>query len=174
MRMKLNQLFSRNTSRSFIKKIKANILKIMSGFLDTIKQTERWCFKIKSFWTAKDVVADRSISFSKTNKEKENQKNHSSQPFISRSFLHRSENVFSDFTAFHFSKKMQIDFRLQAFRAMRRSAFVIAIQNFSSRDLNELRKARRHQLFRRAEKNVSFDRSPSPSKQLIIKNLIEE
>ena len=37
MRMKLNQLFNRNTSRSFIKKIKTNILKIMSEFLNAIK-----------------------------------------------------------------------------------------------------------------------------------------
>ena len=49
MRMKLNQLFNRNTSRSFIKKIKANILKIMFKFLNAIKQVERWCFEIKSF-----------------------------------------------------------------------------------------------------------------------------
>ena len=41
MRMKLNQLFNRNTSRLFIKKIKTNILKIMSEFLNAIKQTEK-------------------------------------------------------------------------------------------------------------------------------------
>ena len=39
---------------------------------------------------------------------------------------------------------MQIDFRLQVFRAMRRSASVVTIQNFSSRDLKKFRKARRH------------------------------
>ena len=49
MRMKLNQLFNRNTSKSFIKKIKANILKIMFEFLNAIKQTEKWYFEIKSF-----------------------------------------------------------------------------------------------------------------------------
>ena len=37
MRMKLNQLFNRNTSRLFIKKIKTNILKIMFEFLNAIK-----------------------------------------------------------------------------------------------------------------------------------------
>ena len=72
MRMKLNQLFNRNTSRSFIKKIKTNILKIMSEFLNVIKQIERWCFKIKLFWTAENVVADRSISSSKTNNKNRN------------------------------------------------------------------------------------------------------
>ena len=41
MRMKLNQLFNRNTSKLFIKKIKTNILKIMSEFLNAIKQTEK-------------------------------------------------------------------------------------------------------------------------------------
>ena len=69
---------------------------------------------------------------------------------------------------------MQVDFRLQVFRAMRRSASVIIIQNFFSRDLNEFRKARHHQLFRRIERNVSFDKSSSSSKQLIIKNFIEK
>ena len=49
MWMKLNQLFSRNMSRSFIEKIRANILKAMFGFLDAVKQVERWCFEIKSF-----------------------------------------------------------------------------------------------------------------------------
>ena len=49
MQMKLNQLFSRNTSRFFIKKIKANILKIMFKFLNVIKQIEKWCFEIKLF-----------------------------------------------------------------------------------------------------------------------------
>ena len=37
MRMKLNQLFNRNTSKFFIKKIKTNILKVMSEFLNAIK-----------------------------------------------------------------------------------------------------------------------------------------
>ena len=37
MRIKLNQLFNRNMSRFFIKKIKANILKIMFKFLNAIK-----------------------------------------------------------------------------------------------------------------------------------------
>ena len=69
---------------------------------------------------------------------------------------------------------MQINFRLQAFRAMRRSVSVITIQNFFSRDLNELRKARRHQLFRHVERNVLFDKSSSSSKQLIIENFIEK
>ena len=41
MRMKLNQLFNRNISRSFIKKIKANILKIMFEFLNVIKQIKK-------------------------------------------------------------------------------------------------------------------------------------
>ena len=69
---------------------------------------------------------------------------------------------------------MQIDSRLQVFRAMRRSASVIAIQDFFSRDLNELRKVRRHQLSRRVERNVSLDKSSSPSKQLIIESFIEK
>ena len=88
MRMKLNQLFNRNTSKFFIKKIKTNILKIMSEFLNAIKQIEKWCFKIKLFWITESVVADNLISFSKASKEKSNQKSHSSQPFISRSFLY--------------------------------------------------------------------------------------
>ena len=37
IRMKLNQLFNRNTLKLFIKKIKTNILKIMSEFLNAIK-----------------------------------------------------------------------------------------------------------------------------------------
>ena len=41
MRMKLNQLFNRNTSKFFIKKIKINILKIMFEFLNAIKQVKR-------------------------------------------------------------------------------------------------------------------------------------
>ena len=72
MRMKLNQLFNRNTSRPFIKKIKANILKIMFKFLNAIKQAEKWCFEIKSFWAAKNVVVKNSISFLKINKDKNN------------------------------------------------------------------------------------------------------
>ena len=69
---------------------------------------------------------------------------------------------------------MQIDFRLQAFRAMRRSASVITIQSFSFRDLNELRKAYHHQLSRRVKRNASPDKSPSSSKQLTIKNSTKE
>ena len=127
MRMKLNQLFSRNTSRLFIKKIKTNILKIMSEFLNAVKQIKKWCFKIKSFWTAKNVVAESSISSSKINKDKNNQKSYSSQSLISRSFLHRLKNIVFDFIAFHFLKKMQVDSRLQTFRVMRRSVFVVII-----------------------------------------------
>ena len=41
MQMKLNQLFSRNTSKSFIKKIKINILKIMFKFLNAVKQIKK-------------------------------------------------------------------------------------------------------------------------------------
>ena len=41
MRMKLNQLFNRNTSRFFIKKIKVNILKVMFEFLNAVKQAEK-------------------------------------------------------------------------------------------------------------------------------------
>ena len=67
---------------------------------------------------------------------------------------------------------MQIDFRLQTFRAMRRSALIIIIQSFFSRDLNELREVRRHQLFCRIERNVSFDKLSS--KQLIIKDFTEK
>ena len=167
-------MFSRNTSRLFIKKIKANILKIMSEFLNTIKQAERWCFEIKSFWAAKSVVAESLISSSKVSKDKNNQKSYSSQPFILRSFLHRSKNVAFDFIAFHFSKKVQIDFRLQTFRAMRRFVSVVTIQNSSSRDLNVFRKTCRYQLFRRVERNDLFDKSSSSSKQLIIKNSIEK
>ena len=69
---------------------------------------------------------------------------------------------------------MQVDFRLQAFRAMRKSVSVITIQNFFFRDLSELQETRRHQLSRRVERNVSFDRSPLPSEQLIIKNFTEK
>ena len=49
MRIKLNQLFNCNTLKLFIKKIKINILKIMSEFLNVIKQIKKWCFEIKSF-----------------------------------------------------------------------------------------------------------------------------
>ena len=69
---------------------------------------------------------------------------------------------------------MQVDFRLQAFRAMRRSAFVITIQDFSFRDLNEFRETCRHQLSRRVKRNVLFDKLSSSSKQLIIKSFIEK
>ena len=41
MRIKLNQLFNRNTLKFFIKKIKTNILKIMSEFLNAIKQVKK-------------------------------------------------------------------------------------------------------------------------------------
>ena len=57
---------------------------------------------------------------------------------------------------------------------MRRSAFVVIIQSFSSRDLNEFRETRRHQLSRRVGRNDSFDKSSSSSKQLIIEGFIEE
>ena len=57
---------------------------------------------------------------------------------------------------------------------MRRFASVITIQNSFFHDLNELRKARRHQLFRHIKKNILFDKSSSPSKQLIIENSTEE
>ena len=69
---------------------------------------------------------------------------------------------------------MQVDFRLQAFRAMRRSTSVIIIQNFSFYDLNEFQKTRCHQLSCRVERNVLFDRLLSSSKQLIIKSLIKK
>ena len=72
MRMKLNQLFNRNTLKFFIKKIKANILKIMSEFLNAIKQVEKWNFKIELFWIAENVAVENLISFSKTNKDKNN------------------------------------------------------------------------------------------------------
>ena len=174
MRMKLNQLFNNNTSRLFIKKIKINILKIMFEFLNAVKQIEKWCFKIKLFWIAESVVVENSIFSSKTSKDKSNQKSYSSQSFISRSFLHWSKNVVFDFIIFYFLKKMQADFRLQAFRAMRRSASVVIIQSFFFYDLNEFRETHHHQLFRCVEKNDLFDKSSSPSKQLIIENFIEE
>ena len=41
MRIKLNQLFSCNTLRFFIKKIKTNILKIMFEFLNAVKQIKK-------------------------------------------------------------------------------------------------------------------------------------
>ena len=69
---------------------------------------------------------------------------------------------------------MQINFRLQAFCAMRRSVFIITIQNFFFRDLKKLREVHRHQLSRRVEKDVSFDKLSSSSKQLIIKSFIEK
>ena len=94
--------------------------------------------------------------------------------FILKSFLHRSKNVFSDFIVFHFLKKMQIDFRLQAFRVMRQFVFVIMIQNFSFHDLNEFRKVCRYQLSRRVERNVLFNKLSSSSKQLIIENFIKK
>ena len=41
MRMKLNQLFNRKMLKSFIEKIKINILKIIFEFLNAIKQIKK-------------------------------------------------------------------------------------------------------------------------------------
>ena len=63
---------------------------------------------------------------------------------------------------------------MQTFRAMRRFVSVVTTQSFFSRDLSELRETRRHQLFCYVKKNDSFDKSSSPSKQLIIESFIEK
>ena len=49
IRMKLNQLLSRNTLKLFIKKIRANTLKIMFKFLKTIKTAKKLYFEINLF-----------------------------------------------------------------------------------------------------------------------------
>ena len=68
MRMKLNQLFNRNISRSFVKKIWTNILKIMSEFLKIIKKVKKLCFQNNLFWIAKIATANiKSSVSSKTN-----------------------------------------------------------------------------------------------------------
>ena len=63
--------FNRKILKFFIKKIRANILKIISEFLNAIKQLEKWYFKIKLFWVANNVIVDNSIFFSKTSKKKQ-------------------------------------------------------------------------------------------------------
>ena len=174
MRMKLNQLFNRNTSRSFVKKIRANILKIMSEFLKMIKKAKKLCFEINSFWAAKIATADtESSASSRTSQTRIKSKNRSSQSFILRSFLSLSKNVVSAFIAFKFSKNLKTDSRLQTFRAMRRFISVIEILDFSSDDMKKLREFDRRQLSHRFEKDVSFDRSSSSSKQLIIESSFE-
>ena len=113
MRMKLNQLLNRNTSRSFVKKIRANILKIMSEFLKMIKKAKKLCFEINSFWIAKIAIADiKSNVSSRTNQIKIKSKNRSSQLFILKSLLSLSKSVVSAFIIFKFLKNLKTDSRL--------------------------------------------------------------
>ena len=164
MRIKLNQLLNQNTSKSFVKKIRTNILKIMSEFLKMIKKAKKLCFEINSFWAAKIATADTELSASsRTSQTRIKSKNRSSQSFISRSFLSLSKNVVFAFIAFEFSKDLKTNSRLQTFRAMRRSAFIIEIFDSSSDDMKKLRESDRRQLFHHFEKDVSFDKSSSSS-----------
>ena len=174
MRMKLNQLLNRNTSRSFVKKIRANTLKIMSEFLKMIKKAKRLYFEINLFWAAKIVIADiESNASSRTSQTRIKSKSRSSQSFILKSLLSLSKSVVFAFIAFEFSKDLKTNSRLQIFRAMRRFVFVAEVLDFSSDDMKKLRKSNRHQLFYRFERNASLNKSSSSSKQLIIKNSFE-
>ena len=84
-----------------------------------------------------------------------------------------SKNVVFAFIIFEFSKDLKADSRLQTFRAMRRSAFIIEILDFFSDDMKKLRESDRRQLFHCFERNALFDKSSSSSKQLIIENSFE-
>ena len=172
--MKLNQLFKRNTSRLFVKKIQTNTLKIMFEFLKMIKKAKKLYFEINSFWVAKIATVDIKLNTSsKISQIKVKSKNRLSQLFISKSFLSLSKNVISSFIAFEFSKNLKTDFRLQIFRAMCRSVSVAEILDFSFNNIKKLQEFDRRQLFHRFEKDASFDRSSSSSKQLIIESSFE-
>ena len=62
---------------------------------------------------------------------------------------------------------------MRAFRAMRRSVFIIKIFDFSFNDMKKFRKSDRRQLFHRFEKNASFNKSSFSLKQLIIESSFE-
>ena len=172
--MKLNQLFNRNTSKSFIKKIRANTLKTMSKFLKIIKKVKKLCFEINSFWAAKIVTVDTESNVSsKINQTKVKSKSYFSQSFISRLLLSLLKSVVFAFIVFEFSKDSKTNFRLQIFRAMRRSVSVVNVSNSFSDNMKKLRESDRQQLFYRFEKNASLDKSSSSSKQLIIENSFE-
>ena len=165
MRMKLNQLLNRNTSRSFVKKIRANTLKTMSEFLKMIKKAKKLCFEINSFWAAKIATADtESSASSRTSQTRIKSKNRSSQSFISRSLLSLSKSVVFIFIAFEFLKDLKTNSRLQIFRAMRRSVSVAEIFNFSFNDMKKLQESDRRQLFHRSKRNASLNKSSSLSK----------
>ena len=86
-------------------------------------------------------------------------KNRSSQLFISKLLLSLSKSIVFVFITFEFLKNLKTDFRLQIFRAMRRSAFIAEIFDFSFNDMKKLREFNRRQLFHRFEKNASLDKS---------------
>ena len=167
-------MLNRNTSRSFVKKIRTNTLKTMFKFLKMIKKAKKLCFEINLFWVAKIVIADiESSASSKTNQIKFKSKSRSSQSFISRSFLLLSKDVVFTFIAFEFSKDLKTDSRLQIFRAMRRFIFVAEILDSFFDEIKKLRESDRRQLFHCFERNVSFDRSSFSSEQLIIESSFE-
>ena len=95
------------------------------------------------------------------------------QSFISKSLLSLSKSVVFAFIAFKFSKDLKTDSRLQIFRAMRRFVFVAEVLDFSSDDMKEFRESDRRQLFHCFKRNVSFNKSSSSLKQLIIKSSFE-
>ena len=100
-------------------------------------------------------------------------KNRSLQLFTSKSFLSLFKSVVFAFIAFKFLKNLKINSRLQIFRAMRRSIFIIEIFDSFFDEMKEFRESDRRQLFHCVEKDVSFNKSLFSSKQLIIKNSFE-
>ena len=158
-------MFNRNTLKSFVKKIRANILKIMFKFLIIIKKAKKLCFEINLFWIAKIVIADTDLNASsRTNQTKIKSKNRSSQSFILKSLLSLSKNVVFAFITFKFSKNLKTNSCLQTFRVMRRSAFIAKILNSSFNNMKKLREFNRRQLFYCFERNISFDKSSSSLK----------
>ena len=167
-------MFNRNISKSFVKKIWTNILKIMFEFLKMIKKVKKLYFKINLFWVARIVIVDTELNASsRTSQTKVKLKNRLSQLFILRSFLSLSKNVVFTFITFKFSKNLKINFHLQTFRAMRQSAFIVKIFDFSFNDIRKFREFDRRQLFHRFKKNISFNKLSFSSKQLIIKSSFE-
>ena len=167
-------MLNRNTSKSFVKKIRANILKTMFKFLKIIKKAKKLCFEINSFWIAKIVIVDTELNaLSRTSQTRIKSKNRSSQSFISRSLLSLSKSVVFAFITFKFLKNLKTDSRLQTFRAMRRFIFIAEILNSFFNDMKKLRESDRRQLFYRFERNASLDELLSSSKQLIIKSSFE-
>ena len=167
-------MLNRNTSRLFVEKIWANILKIMFKFLKMIKKAKKLCFEVNLFWVAKIAIINiESNASSRTSQTRIKSKNRSSQSFISRSFLSLSKSVVFAFIAFEFLKNLKTNSRLQTFRVMRRSASVAEISDSSFNDMKKFWKSNRRQLSHRFERDASLNRSSSSSEQLIIESSFE-